>query len=116
MTIVNGISSYEPNMANGFNCLSAQLVAELKRGGRGDCEYKIGGIYLQPPSSWEDGGVSYQYEIMPPEDVEQDDYYSLGESDKMPMRGEDLHLAIYNWKDEKVYDGSFGEFNPVEVD
>lgn len=117
--IVNGIQDRETKMANGFNCLAAQLVAELKKNERDRYpgEYQTGGIYVQPAATWEDSMASYRYEIMPPEDLEKDEWYSHSTgNDKIPFGGEDLHLVVYDWDGDEVYNGSVEGFDPAEVD
>lgn len=55
MVLVNGINSNETRkVANGMDCLAAQLVAHFKTG--------AGDFYLMPPKS-QDCGQDYEYHI-----------------------------------------------------
>lgn len=67
MTVVNGLSGGQPKkVANGIQCLAAQLVAHFKVG--------AGDVYLYPPSMREEDGTydvweEYIYRISMQEDM-----------------------------------------------
>lgn len=108
--IVNGIKERRDEVANGMDCLAAQLISRLKMGGPGVDfgDLIIGGIYLRKPEEWEENDSYFKYDISPPD--EYDPYDRSGEN----LKGKDLHLTVTDFGGE-IYDGRLGDFNPSQV-
>jgi len=80
--IVNGYSGNPVKTANGMSCLSAQLVANFKKG--------IGQFYLHPTDS-RDCGQDYEYHITQSENAS-------------------LNVSIFDtYREENIFDGSVTE-------
>jgi len=91
--ITNGISSLNvkdfPKLANGPECLAAQLVKHLKTGDI--CDMVVGNVYLYPVSDFK-YGAEYIYTVYPKTDepayiaiykVDNDKVIFVGTSDKL---------------------------------
>lgn len=100
--IVNGIGSDRDKIANGMNCLAAQIVAHFKQ--------EVGGFYLHPPTRSKRGayGEEYTYTV----------YFkpAIG-SDSMSPKG-NLYVKCYDiWNKKVVYDATVDEIlEMVQVD
>lgn len=92
--IVNGITDRNARVANGMECLAAQLVKGVKDG--------VGNVYLYSPGM-RDCGEEYIYTL-----------YVGGAKQKNPHRdGQVLYLKVYYvWGKKTLYNGPLSGFNP----
>lgn len=87
--MVNGLSFNQTNVANGMECLAAQLIAELKT--------EAGSIYLYNPNK-DMSHYSYKYVVYP------SDYSDNPE----------ICIKCLNSSDEVIFNGLVSEFDTEE--
>jgi hypothetical protein len=100
ITLVNGLSGDQTNLADGMGCFAAQLIAHLKSASPGP-----GDIYMEPPTKGMDRWQEFEYHLW--------DASGLTRSKKGFGANSPVGITVYsNSRHKTLYDGLLRDFNP----
>lgn len=107
MQVVNGISSRDAKLANGMGCLTAQVIAHLKK--------EVGNFYVHPAGT-RDCGEEYIYTLYCPDKPE---FRKPAKVHVKIQAGAMTFFGAPGTKQEEMpvlYDGPIADFDPVKIE